>query len=269
MSLVGTLAKVAVGVAAAKGIGYVLNQRASAGGSFDGGHFGGATTAPPTAPGAQPGLGDLLSSVLGGKGQAGGGLGDLLEQLAAGANKAPGATTPGSGGGLDVLLKGLADAVSGAGAASSGTVSKPDAGTSFGNVLNQSFQNLGEPKIAPTPHQDAAAGLMLRAMLQAAKSDGQLDDGEKKKLVEVLGDASPEDMAFVNRELAAPVDVQALVRQVPKGLEKQIYTVSVLGVDLDSQAEAKYLAELASAMSLSPSDVNAIHAQFGVPALYH
>jgi uncharacterized membrane protein YebE (DUF533 family) len=55
---------------------------------------------------------------------------------------------------------------------------------------------------------------------------------------------------------------------VPKGLEKQIYTVSVLGIDLDSQAEAKYLAELASALGLSPAEVNAIHAKFGVPALF-
>ncbi len=271
MSLVGTLAKVAVGVAAAKGIGYVLTQRAAgSGGSVDGGHFGGAVVAPPSTTGAQPGLGDLLSSVLGGKGQAGGGLGGLLEQLAAGAGagSSPGAIAPASGGGLDALLKGLTDAVSGAGTASNGTISKADAGGSFGDVLNQSFQNLGEPKVAPTPQQDAAAGLMLRAILQAAKCDGKIDEGEKKKLLEVLGDASPEEMAFVNRELAAPVDVQGLVKQVPKGLEKQIYTVSVMGIDLDSQAEAKYLAELASALGLSPAEVNAIHAKFGVPALF-
>jgi uncharacterized membrane protein YebE (DUF533 family) len=63
---------------------------------------------------------------------------------------------------------------------------------------------------------------MLRAMLQAAKCDGQIDDREKEKLLEVLGNASPDDMAFVNRELASPVDIQGLVKQVPKGAEKQI-----------------------------------------------
>jgi hypothetical protein len=31
-----------------------------------------------------------------------------------------------------------------------------------------------------------------------------------------FGEASREDVAFVNRELAAPVNVQALAKQVPK-----------------------------------------------------
>ena len=35
----------------------------------------------------------------------------------------------------------------------------------------------------PTPQQDAVAGLMLRAMLQAAKCDGRIDEGEKKKIL--------------------------------------------------------------------------------------
>jgi uncharacterized membrane protein YebE (DUF533 family) len=269
MSLVGTLAKVAIGIAAAKGIGHVMSQRAGSGGSVDGGFIGGQGTVQPSTACAQP-LGDPLNSVLGGKGQAGGGLGGLLEQLAAaaGAGASPGATAPASGGGLDALIRGLADAASGAGTASKGTTSKADAGGSFADMLNQSFQNFGEPKAAPTPQQDAAAGLMLRAMLQAAKCDGKIDEGEKKKLLETLGDASSEDMEFVNRELSAPIDVQALVKQVPKGLESQIYAVSVMGINLDNQQEAEYLAELASALGLGPREVNAIHAKFGIPALF-
>ena len=53
-----------------------------------------------------------------------------------------------------------------------------------------------------------------------------------------------------------------------KGLEKQIYAVSVMAIDLDSQKEAEYLGELASALGLGPSEVNAMHAQFGIPTLY-
>jgi len=267
MSLVGTLAKVAIGIAAAKGIGHVMGQRAGSGGSVESGSFGGQAAAQPSTVGAHP-LGDPLNSVRGGSGQAGGGLGGLLEQLAAaaGAGSSPGAQA--SGGGLDALIRGLADAASGAATASKETTSKADAGGSFADMLNQSFQNFGEPKVTPTPQQDAAAGLMLRAMLQAAKCDGKIDEGEKKKLLEALGDASSEDMAFVNRELSAPIDVQSLVKQVPKGLESQIYAVSVMGINLDSQKEAEYLAGLASALGLGPRDVNAIHAKFGIPALY-
>ena len=86
--------------------------------------------------------------------------------------------------------------------------------------------------------------------------------------MDALGDATPQDMAFVNRELAAPVDIAGLVQQVPKGLEQQVYTVSVLGIDLDSQAEAEYLAGLSKALGLDPRMVNAIHAKLGVPALF-
>jgi uncharacterized membrane protein YebE (DUF533 family) len=109
---------------------------------------------------------------------------------------------------------------------------------------------------------------MLRAMLQAAKSDGRIDDGEKSKILKALGDASPEDMAFVERELSAPVDVNGLAKQVPKGLERQIYAVSAMGIDLDSQAEAEYLAQLSRALGLAPNDTNAIHAKLGIPALF-
>ncbi|MPZ41162.1 MAG: DUF533 domain-containing protein, partial [Rhizobiales bacterium] len=211
---------------------------------------------------------DPLSSVLGGKGQAAGGLGSLLEQLAtsAGGGSGSSATASAPSGGLDALIRGLAGASSGA--APRGTISRAPAEGSFAEVLNQSFQKYGEPEISPTPQQDAAAGLMLRAMLQAAKCDGRIDEGEKKKIFEALGDASREDVAFVNRELSSPVDVQALAKQVPKGLEKQIYAASVMGITLDSQKEAEYLAALASALGMGPGEANAIHAKLGIPARF-
>src|SRR5204863_3131703 len=71
MSLVGTLAKVAIGVAAAKGIGYMVNKRGSGGPGTgaspdDGGLFGGAPTGPGAAATGQPSLQDMLGSILGG-----------------------------------------------------------------------------------------------------------------------------------------------------------------------------------------------------------
>jgi uncharacterized membrane protein YebE (DUF533 family) len=251
MSLVGTLAKVALGVAAAKGVSMVVAQAAQ-----------------PTSmkePDSQPRQGDTLSSVVGGKGQAGGGLGSLLEQLAmaagAGGSSGSGATASAPTEGLDALIKGP-------GAATKGTINKAPVEGSFAEVTDQSFQRSGEPKISPTPQQDAVAGLMLSAMLQAAKCDGRIDEAEQKKILEALGDASREDIAFVNRELSSPVDVQALVDQVPKGLENQIYAISVLGIDLDSQKEAEYLAALGSALGIGSREANAIHAKLGVSARF-
>jgi uncharacterized membrane protein YebE (DUF533 family) len=255
MSLVGTLAKVAIGVAAAKGLSHAFGQARQ-----------------PSSMGMSPGQGGSMNSQMGGEG----GLGSLLEQLTkgmgGGAGPAPGASASAPAeGGLDQLIKGLADAFSG------GTAPKANTGSqtgsqqgqgSFADVLNQSFRRSGEPELAPTPPQNAAAGLMLRAMLQAAKCDGRIDDAEKQKILSALSDATPEEMAFVNRELSSPVDVQGLVRQVPKGMENQIYAASVMGIDLDSQAEAQYLGNLCSALGMGPQQANAIHAQLGVPARF-
>ncbi len=303
MSMIKTLAKVAIGVAIAKGVGAMV-QGASAG---RGGSSGGAR--PSTGPagrqttGAAPGgLEDLMGSVLGGGAKPAskaapapvgrparenapdtmGGLGGLLEQLAGARAGAPGGTRAGgglddllgqlgAGGALGGLLGGLAGA---AGAAPGRTGAGADAGgvdkaqPSFGDLLNQSLQNFGEPDVPPAPTQEAAAALMLRAMIQAAKADGKVDDAERKKLVNSLGEATAEELAFVKAELAAPVSVERLAEEVPKGLERQVYAMSVMAITLDEKVEAQYLHELAQALGLSPQEVNAIHADVGAIALY-
>ena len=75
-------------------------------------------------------------------------------------------------------------------------------------------------------------------------------------------------MAFVNRELSSPVDVAALAEQVPKGIENQIYVASVMGIDIDSEPEARYLATLASALGMGSREANAVHAKLGIPARF-
>jgi uncharacterized membrane protein YebE (DUF533 family) len=109
---------------------------------------------------------------------------------------------------------------------------------------------------------------MLRAMIQAAKSDGRIDAAEQRKLLGNLGDVSAEERRFVEAEMQAPVDVAGLARQVPRGLEPQVYTMSVMAIDLDNRNEAQYLHQFASALGLDAARVNQIHARLGVPQLY-
>lgn len=260
----GTLAKIAIGMAVQKGIGSVLG--------------GGASQAPAGQSGG--GLGDLLGGMLGGQqpqaGQRGssGGLGDILEQLAGGAQSGRGS----SGGGLGDLLGGLTGGQTQTrGGGSLGDVfgemlsqrqAPAESSGSFGDMFNEALTSQGEPQRAPSADQEAAAALMLRAMIQAAKSDGQFDAGEQQKLMENLGDVSPEEQAFVQSELQAPMDVNGLINQVPNGLEQQVYLMSVMGINLDNQNEARYLDELARGLELSQDGVNAIHDQLGAPRLY-
>lgn len=275
MSLMGTLAKVAIGVAVAKG---VSSMTKGARGSASGGLFGEAQTAGRSG-GTGTGLEDMMGSILGGSrsrssGSAGG-IGDLLEGLTGGATRP---TRGGAAqGGIGDLLGGLLGGAAAGGAAGGlgdllGSLTGQGAARSndrsFGDMLNSSFSNRGEPEIAPTAEQNAVAGLMLKAMIQAAKADGKVDAAEQKKLLGNLGDVSAEEQAFVQAELRAPIDVAGLARLVPDGLEAQVYTMSVMAIDLDNQNEAQYLHELAQKLGLDQRNVNHIHAQLGVPALY-
>ncbi len=274
MSLMKTLAKVAIGVAVAKGASSLIKgagqRQASA---SDDGLFRGAHS--PDAQQASAGnpLEGMMDSILGGGakqsgGGAQGGLGSILEQLSGGNTGGGqrggledmlGGLGGGGSGGLGGLLGGLAGALQGGASSPQG---------SFGEVLNSQFDGNPEPARQPTADQEAAAALMLSAMLQAAKSDGKFDAGEQSKLMEKLGDVGPEERAFVNAELQKPVDVHDLCHKVPQGMEKQVYMMSILGIDLDSQAEAKYLHELASEMRISQDEVNAIHDRMGAPRIY-
>jgi len=278
MSLMKTLAKVAVGVAIAKGMksmtsGKSANTR-TAGQVSDDGLFRG-----PNSPSAQTGTGNtglegMMDSILGG-GTSGastqGGIGGLLEQLGGGTQTSG---TAGSGG-LGDLLGGLAGGASAGGlggilgglAGQLGGAAQKDEG-SFGDVLSSQFDNTPEPAKTPSANQEAAAGLMLSAMIQAAKSDGKFDKAEHGKLMDKLGDVSADERAFVRAELDKPVDVRGLAGAVPQGLEQQVYMMSVLGIDLDSRAEAEYLHSLATEMSLDQKMVNKIHDHLGVTRIY-
>lgn len=135
-------------------------------------------------------------------------------------------------------------------------------------MLNSAFTKYGEPEATPTADQEAQAQLLLRAMISAAKSDGQIDAAEKERLMGELKDATPQEVQFVQQELGSPLDVAGLVRDVPQGMEQQVYLMSLMAIDLDNQNEAQYLDSLAKGLNLSPEIANAIHDKLGAPKLY-
>lgn len=288
MSLMKTLAKVAIGVAVAKGanammkggqsgstgqagglgglLGGLTGGGAGAAGGL-GGLLGGLTGGGTAQAGGAGGLQDMLGGMLGGGATGGGvgqgGLGGMLESLGG---------TGGAGGGLGGLLGGMAGAAGAGGLLGglSGAVQKAPAQNdqSFGAVLNSQFDQTPEPAIEPSQDQEAAAALMLAAMIQAAKSDGTFDDAEKEKLLGQLGDVDAEEAAFVQAQMQAPIDIDNLVANTPAGLGQQVYAMSVMAIDLDTGDEAQYLHKLATAYGMEPAQVNAIHEQMGVPSLY-
>lgn len=293
MSLGSTLLKVAIGIALAKGVS-TLSKKGVGGGQATspgtGTRYGGEkstgledifsdaigkkTSQPSPQAGTGNSIDDFLGNLTNTSGQTprtttranapSGGLEDILGGLLG--SKAPGGATTGGapGGSLGDLLGGLLGAKPGGGQI------LPEPGTSGGSASNDAMAQgrAKGPMRSTTRNEDLAAALILRAMVQAAKCDGDLDAGEKTKLFKNMGDASPDEVAFVKAELERPVDIDGLARQVPNGMESQVYTMSLLAINLDNQTEAQYLHNLATALELNQNEVNALHDKAGAPRLY-
>ena len=294
MSLMKSLARVAAGVMLAKGIGAVMKNaqnrqgqggsRPSSGGLSSGGLLddllGSNTGGGGNRNTGSGGLADMLGQVLGGRsggagsgssyggansprrGQAQGGLGGILDQLSTGA----------AAGGLGGLLGGI---LGGGGTQQPSPQEKlvqrgsqPTNDASFGELFNDAIAKGDEPEIAPTPEQNALAGLMLKAMIQAAKSDGEIDEKEKAKLMSEFGDLDDDERAFIRDQMSAPVDAAALAREVPEGYGPQIYLMSLMAIEFDNRKEAEYLHALAENLGLDKATVNGIHDKVGVINLY-
>ncbi|MFD2815525.1 DUF533 domain-containing protein [Paracoccus aerius] len=310
MSLMKTLGRVAAGVILAKGLGTAMQQRQQGrpGGqipqrrSGQGGLLGdlfGNNTGPgqggnlgdmlgqvlgggrpgsgsryggPQSRGAQGGLGGILDNLTnkartGGSAGGSGGLGDLLNQLGGGSKT----RSAGAGGGLGDLLGGLLGRCRGRCRRQPGAQGFPaHQRRQLRRIVQRRRHQQRRARGRPDPEQNAVAGLMLRAMIQAAKSDGTIDEEEKQRLLGKLGDElDEEERAFIREQMAAPVDPEALAREVPKGLESQVYLMSLLAIDLDHEDEARYLDRLARAMNLDRPTVNEIHAEVGATKLYN
>jgi len=252
--------------------------------------------------GSAGGLGDLLGSVLGGaqSQQSGsGGLGDLLGSVLGGANSGGNSSNSSNSGGLGGMLGSVLGGSQQAAPQGGGSLSdllggvlggKPqgasgNAGADLSDLIGSALNQFGQAEQAaqrgePAPsfeshshgmvHSEACdqATVMVRAMVNAAKADGRVDKDEQQKILGKLGSVSQDEIDFINNELAQPLDTQGFARSVPKGLENQAYAMSLMAIDLDSQAEAKYLHELGQSMGIQPQTANQIHQQLGAPALY-
>ena len=253
MSLVKTLAKAAIGIAVAKGVGSMMSGGSARGSTSPGGGvsgggspYGGPSSRGPSLEGG--GLDSILGKMLAGDGPRGrGSVGAALEELSRISTTALNA--PGDPG-------------------VRGRQFDSPSQDSFGDLLNQSLDRFDEPATKPTADQEQLAGILLRALIQAAKADGRIDAGEEGQLKEHLRELDRAELEFINAELAKPIDVSGLAREVPNGAEGQVYMMSVMGIDLDTNQEARYLQELAQALGMNARTVNSIHDRLGEPRIF-
>jgi uncharacterized membrane protein YebE (DUF533 family) len=112
------------------------------------------------------------------------------------------------------------------------------------------------------------ATLLIRAMINAAKSDGSFDQNEQQAIIGKLGNVTQEEIDFIRNEFARPLDVRAFANDIPRGMEHQVYALSLSAINLDQQSEANYLGQLAQALRIAPEEANAIHKELGAPTIF-
>jgi uncharacterized membrane protein YebE (DUF533 family) len=111
------------------------------------------------------------------------------------------------------------------------------------------------------------AKLMIRAMIMAAKSDGEIDAEERTKILDHLRDASQDEIDFVQGELDAPVDPVALAKDATEDTKSKIYSAALMAISVDTDAEKTFLKTLAAALHINPAKQTEIHQSMGKPAL--
>ena len=119
------------------------------------------------------------------------------------------------------------------------------------------------------PRENDAAGanalslLLARAMIAAAKADGQIDTRESQAILNQINslDLPAEDKAFLFEEYGRPLDIAALAADVDSPEHAaEVYAASALMLESPSAPEKIYLHTLAQSLRLDQGLVQQIHA---------
>jgi uncharacterized membrane protein YebE (DUF533 family) len=238
-----------------------------------GGMFGGQKGGPQSS---QPGggVGDVLAGMLGGGG--GGGLGGILGNVLNDAGRAVGGNQNLALGGLGALAGALfGGGVKSMGGALGGGVMALLAAMAFqalkgsGSRTSQVPLGLMEPQTeADRQELERHAELILKAMINAAKADGQIDKEELRRIVGKLQEVGvdAETQQYVMAEMKKPMETQQLVAaaQGRPELAAEMYGASLLAIEVDTPAEKKYLEQLAAGLRLSREVTQRIQEMVGL-----
>lgn len=272
MKLLGSLAQTSAAPSAGDRFGSAASQPNSAnpfgqllsqftnGGQASG--LGGQGSVPPAG---QGGLGGLL-----------GGFAEMAKSALISPQQEIRNNNPAAVGGLGALAGALLGG--GSGAMGGGLMAV------LGSLAYSALQNSGQSQSAPggayvstgappaaLPVNDADAQrralLMVKAMIQAAKADGQIDEQETQRIMGKLAAFGHEDEArvFVTDEMRRPIDINGLVKDIRNPQEAaEVYAASMMAIEIDSQAERDYLIDLAAALRLPTSVTSQINNSMGV-----
>jgi uncharacterized membrane protein YebE (DUF533 family) len=237
----------------------------------------------------QPGgvLSQLLGRVTSSSGPAAGGLlgglADLAKSMLSGADPVGGSGNPLAVGGLGALVGSL---LGGGGGAARGALGG-GAMALLGSLALEALQGLSRQLAGSAPaalpaelplglrapttmgeenELESKAMLVLKATINAAKADGQIDDTERQRILGKLEEAGAdaEAMDFVQAEMRWPFDVDSPPEAPNPQTAVEVYAASVLAIAVDTSAEREYLRRLAQGLGLEERAVQRLHAALGV-----
>lgn len=226
------------------------------------------------------GLGGMLGQLTGGGqgGGQGGGLGAILGQVVGGLQQSAGRageavrsndplTVGGLGAIVGALLGGRSGAVGGGALALLGSLAYAALqAKGQGAAPGQGEAAPSEATLEQLTSEDTAF-LLVRAMITAAKADGEIDQGEIDRIAGKLAEigADEETRRWVMEEMRRPAELDGLVAQIPgPEVAAEVYAASLLAIEVDTEAERAYLAELARRLGLAPPVVAHIHRSLGI-----
>ena len=217
---------------------------------------------------------------------AGGGIQDLLGSLMGGGQSVLSRAGQAMGGGDNLAATGIGALLGALTGKSSSTTLNSVGGGLMGLLGMMAYKALTSPSAKDlassatdavkkytqqTPQQKSNdAEIILTAMIDAAKSDGQVDSDEVSRIMGNLKNTGvgQEGINFIISKLQAPMETNKILAAV-KGrpdLAVQVYSASLMAIEVDTQAEKNYLDKLAKSMGLSAEVVRNIEQMSGVRA---
>lgn len=227
------------------------------------------------------GLGDMLSSVLGGSaagrtsGGGGGVLGGIGNMLSG--DSGIGGLSRGEVGGIGAIAGALLGGRAVKGAIGGGAMAL--LGTLALSALKNWQSQAGgataaTPKLSELEIQQMTAPetaeLCLRGMIEAVKSDGTIAPEEIERITGKLQEdgITAEEQRFVMEQMTKPADVDGLIAAIPnREVGAQVYAAALMAISVDTDAERAFLARLAHGAGLSAEPVRNLHTMVGAPTL--
>jgi uncharacterized membrane protein YebE (DUF533 family) len=211
---------------------------------------------------------DSIGNMLGGSGKSdiAGMLGDVLGNL--GNNKAALGGLGALGGALLGGGKKSAKGAIGGGALAMLASLAFSALKNSGKKPTQLPRALLKPETAAQKQElEDDANIIVKAMINAAKADGAIDNKELQKIVGKFEEngLTTEEKDFFMSEAAKPLDLKGVTASANdrSDMAAQIYAASYLTIEVDTSRERQYMEDLAAGLKLDTETVKYIKKSLG------